>query len=244
MDSWSLFGKPKEVENKKPSVFKEDVVPIGTLFLAILSLFTQNTPPWWVSLAIVIFVVIVFLFLVIPAIARNWRKWKAYSMRVRLEKDCLPKISATLRVFKQLVEQHRADTIWGVWQNESKTIEMQKYIKPNHSHFSTLASWIEHLCKTIDTAEPSDFKSMAAETSAWIQQYVSFGRDAYSQFDALLKSNQLDAIRGREIKQSWNHARDEHNQAIHNWKALCAEIKSSFDQDVCSTYYETLKTLE
>jgi hypothetical protein len=184
------------------------------------------------------------IFLVVPAIIRGGKKWKAYSTRMRLEESYLPKITASLRRFKPMMESNRSDTISGVWDNAARTSDMQKFIRPNHSHFYTLATWLEHLSKTVDSAKSSNFKFIASETSAWVQQYVSFCRDAYSQFEELLRSNQLDEAKVREVKQSWNHVRDEHNQAISNWKALCSEINVSFGHVVCSPYYETLKTLE
>lgn len=60
----------------------------------------------------------------------------------------------------------------------------------------------------------------------------------------LIRSGQFNESQSREAKQNWNHARDEHNQAVSNWKALCSEINSAFDQNICTSHYETLKTLE
>lgn len=244
MENWSMFGKPKEVEGKKSSVFKDDIVPLGSLFLAILSLFSQNTPPWWVSLAIVIFVAIVFLFLVVPAVVRNWRKWQSWLMRNRLGKTYLPDLCGALRRFKHMVDSRRADTLWEVWQSAARTTDTQKYIRPNYSHFQTISTWHDHLSKSVDSAKPADFKSIATEAASWVQQYVSFCRDAYSQFESLLRDNQLDDSKLREIKQSWNHVRDEHNQAVSNWLSLCEKINESFGQVICSPYYETLRPLE
>lgn len=239
-----MFGKPKVVEDKKPSIFKEYIVPLGALLISAITYLAQNTSPWWGSLAIAAYVVIVIIFLVVPAINHGIKKWKAYSTRIRLEGSDLPKITAALRRFKPMMESNRSDTIWGVWDNAARTSEMQKFIRPNHSHFYTLATWLEHLSKTVDSAKSSNFKFIASESSAWVQQYVSFCRDAYSQFEELLRSNQFDESKVREVKQNWNHARDEHNQAISNWKALCSEINSSFGQGICTAYYEILKTLE
>ena len=244
MDNWPLFGKPKEVENKKPSIFKDDVVPLGTLFLAILSLFSQNTPPWWVSLAIVVFVCIVFLFLVVPALVRYWMKWRVWSERLSLERNFLPKINAVLCRIKPMIEINRSDSIGGVWNEAARTTEMQKYIRPNISHFYTLSTWIAHLSKTIDSAKPSDFELIAAEASSWIQQYISFCRDAYVQFEGAVQSKELEESKVREIKKNWNHARDEHNLAINNWKALCEEVNAAFGRKICADHCETLKTLE
>lgn len=156
----------------------------------------------------------------------------------------LPRISASLRRFKPMMESNRADTIWAVWSNASITADMQKFIRPNHSNFNTLATWLNYLNQYIDSAKSSNFKFISSEASAWVQQYASFCREAYSQHEDLLRSNQLDEIKIREVKQSWNHARDEHNQAINNWKALCSEINSSFEQKICPDYFETLRTLE
>ncbi|HEY6022182.1 MAG TPA: hypothetical protein VIY48_20640 [Candidatus Paceibacterota bacterium] len=244
MGNWSSLGKPKEVENKRPSIFKDDVVPLGTLFLAILSLFTQNTPPWWVSLAIAVFVGIVFLFLVVPALVRYWMKWRAWSVRVNMENNFLPKVNAALSRMKPMIEMNRSDTISGVWSDAAKTSEMQKYIRPNISHFYTLSAWLAHLSKIIDSAKPADFEFIAAETSSWIQQYISFCRDAYTQFEGAVQSKEFEDSKVREIKKNWNHARDEHNLAINNWKALCEEVNASFGRKICADYCETLKTLE
>jgi len=239
-----MFGKLKEVEDTKSSIFKEYIFPLGALLIPAIAFLAQNTSPWWGSLSIAVYVVIVIIFLVVPAIIRSGKKWKAYSARMRLEECYLPKIIASFRRFKPMMESNRSDTIWGVWDNAARTSEMQKFIRPNHSHYYTLSAWLEHLSKTVDLTKSSNFKLIASETSAWVQQYVSFCRDAYSQFEELLRSNQLDEAKVREVKQSWNHVRDEHNQAISNWKALCSEINVSFGHVVCSPYYETLKTLE
>lgn len=244
MENWTMLVKPKEVEDKKSSIFKEYIVPFGALLIPALAFLAQNTSPWWGSLAIAAYVAVVLIFLVVPAIIRGGKKWNAYSSRVRLEKNYLPRISASLRRFNPLMESSRSDTIWDVWKNASMTSEMQKIIRPSHSHFYTLVNWFDHLGKAVDSTRPSEFKSIASEASAWVQQYVSFCREAYSQFEELLRSNQLDESKVREVKRSWNHARDEHNQAINNWKALCSEINSSFEQSICNAHYETLKTLE
>lgn len=244
MENWTAFGKHKEVEDKKPSILKDYIVPLGALLIPAVTYLAQNTSPWWGSLAIAAYVVIVIIFLVVPAIIRVGKKWNTYSKRKRLEESYLPKILASLRRFKPMMESNRSDTIWYVWNDASMTSEMQQFIRPNHSHFYTLAAWLTHLSPTVDSAKSSNFELIASETSAWAQQYVSFCRDAYSQFEDLLRSKQLEDNKVREVKKSWNHARDEHNQAIHNWKILCSEINSSFGQSICSEYFETLKTLE
>lgn len=239
-----MLGKPKEVEDEKSSIFKDYILPIGSLLIPTITFLAQNSSPWWGSLAIASYVVIVVVFLVVPAIIRGGKKWKSHSIQKRLEESFLPKISSSLRRFKPMMESNRTDNIWAVWSNASMTSEMQKIIHPNHSHFNTLATWLVHLSQNIDLASSSNFKFIMSEASAWVQQYASFCRDAYFQYENLLRSNQLDEVKVREVKQSWNHARDEHNQAINNWKALCSEINSSFDQRICNDYYETLKTLE
>lgn len=244
MENFTIFGKPKEIEDKKTSIFKEYIIPIGSLLIPAIAFLAQNTSPWWGSFAIAAYVAIVIIFLVVPAIIRGGKKWKTYSKRKQFEVSYLPKISASLRMFKPMMESNRSDTIWGVWNSASRTSEMQKNIRPSHSHYYTLVTWLDYLSKTVDSTKSSNFKLIASETSAWVQQYVSFCRDAYLQFEDLLQSNQLDDSKVREVKQSWNHARGEHNQAISNWKTLCLEFNSSFDQSVCSAYYETLKTLE
>lgn len=244
MDKWFTFGKPKEAEDKKSSIFKDYIVPFGSLLIPAITFLGQSTSPWWASLAIAVFVVIVCIFLVVPAIIRGSKKWIAYLGRKRLEGSYLPKISASLRRFKPMMETNRSDTIWNVWNDSSLSSEMPKFIRPNQSHFYTLAAWLNHLSQTVDSAKSSNFKLIGAETSAWVQQYASFCRDAYSQFDDMLRSKQLDEAKVREVKKSWNHARDEHNQVINNWKVLCSEINSAFGQSICSEYFETLKTLE
>jgi len=244
MENWTTFGKPKEVDDKKSSVFKDYIVPLGSLLIPVITFLAQNSSPWWGSLAIAVYVVIVVIFLVVPAIVRGYKKWKKYRAQMRLEQSYLPKITASFYRFKPMMESNRTDTISGVWFDAAKTSEMQKLIRPNHSHFYTLSSWLEHLSQTVASAKLSNFKLIAAEISAWVQQYGTFCRDAYSQFDDLLRSNQLDDFKVREFKKSWNHARDEHNLAISNWKTLCSEINSSFDQSICPAHYETLKTLE
>lgn len=244
MESWLTFGRQKELEEKKSSIFKDYIVPTGSLLIPILTLFTQNNLPFWVSVAIVIFVLMVFLFLGVPAIIRGTKSWTAYSRRVKLEGECLPKITASLRRFGPLMEPNHSNNIWGVWSNASRTAEMQKIVRPNYSHYYTLLAWLNHLLPTIDSGKSTDFKQISSEASSWVQQYVSFCGDAYSQFEELLRSGQLNESQVREAKQNWNHSRDEHNQAVSNWKALCSEINTSFDQKICSPHYETLKTLE
>lgn len=244
MENFTMVGKSKEVEDKKTSIFKEYIVPIGSLLIPSIAFLAQNTSPWWGSFAIASYVAIVIIFLVVPAIIRGGKKWKTYLKRKQFEVSYLPKISASLRMFKPMMEANRSDTIWDVWNHASWASDTKKIIRPNRAHFDTLVTWLDHLNKTVDSTKSSNFKLIASETSAWVQQYVSFCRDAYSQFEELLRSNQLDESKVREVKQGWNHARDEHNQAISNWKTLCLEINLSFDQSVCSAYYETLKTLE
>ncbi len=239
-----MFGKSKEVENKKTSIFKEYIVPLGTLLIAILTLFAQSALPWWGSLAIAVYVGIVAVVLVVPLIARKLKNWKALLLNSRLEKRYLPEITMALHRFKPTMEANRSDTIWDVWNHASWASDTKKIIRPNRAHFDTLGTWLDHLNKTVDSTKSSNLKLIASETSAWVQQYVSFCRDAYSQFEELLRSNQLDESIAREVKQNWNHARDAHNQAISNWMALCAEIKLSLDLRECFEYYETLKTLE
>lgn len=244
MENWPMFGKPTEEEEKKSFIFKDYILPLGSLLIPSVAFLAQNNSPWWGSLAIAAYVFIVLIFLVVPAIIRVGKKWNAYSRQVRLERNYFPKISASLRRFKPLLESNRSDNIWGVWSNASRTAEMQKVIRPNHSHYYTLSAWLDHLQPTIGSDKSTNFKLIAAETSSWVQQYASFCRDAYSQFEELLRSGQFNDSQVREAKQSWNHARDEHNQAVSNWKALCSEINSSFDQNICTSHYETLKTLE
>lgn len=239
-----IFVKSIEVEAMKTSVIKDYVVPLGSLFIPTIAFLTQNTSSWWGSLAIVAYMIIVVVFLVVPAIIRLVKKWKENSERVRLEKIYLPKIVSALRRFIPMMESNRTDTIWSIWDNASKTSEMQSVIRPNHTHAFTLAAWLNHLIKNIDSAKSSNFPLFASEVSAWVQQYAAFCRDAYMQFEELIRSNQLDESKIREVKQNWNHARDQHNQAINNWMALCSEIRLSFELRECFEYYETLKPLE
>jgi hypothetical protein len=166
MENLMMFGKPKEVEEKKSSIFKEYVLPIGALVIPTISFLAQNNSPWWGSLAIAVYVVIVLIFLVVPA--------------------------------------------------------------------------IKHALKNL----AADSKRMRSESADWVQQYVTFCREAYQQFEDLLRNGQLDDTNIREVKKAWNHARDEYNQTVTNWKNLCLEINSSFGQNICNAYYETLKTLE
>lgn len=239
-----MFGKPKDVEVKKPPIFKEYIVPLGTLLLAILSLFAQNILPWWGSLAIVVYIAIVAIFLVVPVINRSLKNWKERTIQARLEKRFLPGTVEALLRFKPMVDSRRADTIWGVWQDSGRTVETQKHIRPSYSHFQTISAWHGHLSRTADSAKSTDFKFIAQETASWVQQYVSFCREAYSQFENLLRDKQQDETMLRQVKQSWNHVRDEHNRAISNWLSLSEKINTSIGEDVCSTYYETLRPLE
>jgi hypothetical protein len=244
MENWMMFGKPKEVEGNKTSIFKDYVVPIGSLLIPAIAFLAQNTSPWWGSVAIAAYVAIVIIFLVVPAIVRVGKKWKTNLTRKRLEGSCIPKFAASLRRFSPMMESNRSDTIWKVWNDSSMTPEMRTFIRPNQSSFYTLAAWLNCLSQTVDSAKPSSFKLVASETATWVQQYASFCRDAHSQFEDLLRNNHIADTKAREIKKDWNHARDEHNQAIINWKTLCSEINSSFGQSICSEHYETLKTLE
>lgn len=244
MENWLTFGKPNKVEEKTSSIFKDFIVPIGSLLIPILTLFAQNNLPFWVSVAIVFFVIMVFLFLGVPAIIRGAKRWAAYSRRVKLEGEYLPKITASLSRFRPLIEPNYSENIWGVWSNASQTAEMQKYIRPNHSHYYTLSAWFNHLLPTINSVKQTNFKQIASEASSWVQQYASFSRDAYSQFEELVRRGQLNDSQVREAKKNWNHSRDEHNQAVSNWKTLCSEINASFDTKICIPHYETLKTLE
>jgi len=244
MDDWQMFGKPKDEEIKKTPIFKEYIVPLGTLLLAILSLFTQKVLPGWVSYAIVIYIAIVAAFLVVPVVTRGLRKWKAKASRTRLEKKFLPEIIEALRRFKPLVSTEHSDTIWGVWKDSGRSAETQKHIRPNHSHFQTISTWYDYLSRTAASSKPSDFNLIAVEAASWVHQYIAFCRDAYPQFESLLRDKQLDESMLRQTKQSWNHVRDEHNKAINNWQFLCETINASFGQDVCAKYYETLKPLE
>lgn len=244
MEHWTMFGGAKKEDAIKSSVLKEYIVPMGSLFLAGLSLFSQNTPPLWVSVAIVVFVAIVFIFLVVPALMRNWAKVKSWIERKRYSSAYLPQVSVAFRSFKAMVDSRCSDTLWEVWNNAARTIETQKYIRPNHSFFYAMSAWHDHLGKSIDSAKPAEFQAIVAESASWVQQYISFCRDAYSQFESLLRDNNLDESNLREIKQSWNHVRDAHNQAVSRWKSLCEEINASFGQDVCSPHYETLRPLE
>ena len=198
-------GKPKETEEKKTSIFKDYIVPLGSLLIPAITYFAQNNSLWWGNLALVAYVIIVIIFLVVPAIIRVGKKWKTWSTRTRLERKYRPMISSSLGRFKPMVDSHQSDTIWGVWQNEARTADLQKYIHPSYSHFFTVSTWFVCLSKTVDSAKSSDFKSIAAEASAWVQQYASFCRDAYSQFEDLIRSNQLDESRGREVKKRALH---------------------------------------
>ncbi|MBI5889254.1 MAG: hypothetical protein HZB47_01075 [Nitrosomonadales bacterium] len=245
MDKWLMYGQPKEVESKKTSIVKEYIVPLGTLLIAILTFFTQSALPVWGGWAIGVYVVIVAVFLVVPVIARNLRRLNAWVKRSRLEKGYLLEIVEAFRKFQPMVDTRRSDNLWGVWQNATR-IETQKHIRPNHSHFNAISTWHEHLNKTIASAKNADFQATVAESAAWVQQYISLCRDAYAQFENLLrdKDNQVNESTLREIKQSWNHVRDDHNRAVSGWLSLCEEINSSFGQNVCSTFYETLRPLE
>lgn len=244
MDDWQMFGKTKDVEIKKSPIFKEYIVPLGTLLLAILSLFAQNVLPWWGSLAIVVYIAIVAVFLVVPVVNRSLKNWKARTTHARLEKKYYPEVIEALRRFKPLVSTERSDTIWGVWKDSGRTVETQKHIRPNHSHFQTISTWYDYLSRTAASSKPSDFNLIAVEAASWVQQYIAFCRDAYPQFESLLRDKQLDESMLRQTKQSWNHVRDEHNKAVSNWQFLCEAINASFGEKVCATNYETLKPLE
>lgn len=244
MGNWMAFRNPEDVKEKKSSIFKDYVLPIGALLIPTISFLAQNNSSWWGSLAIAAYVVIVLIFLVVPAIIQGVKKWNAYLKRRQFESNYLPKIFASLRRFQPLMEPNHSDTVWGVWDSASRTSEMQKFIRPSHSHYYTLSAWLEHLLPTISTSTSKNFKLVTSETSAWVQQYVSFCRDGYYQFEFLLQSGQFDESKVREIKQSWNNARDEHNQAITNWKTLCLEVNTSFGENIFNAHYETLKTLE
>lgn len=239
-----MFGKSKDIEIKKPPIFKEYIVPLGTLLLAILSLFAQNVLPWWGSLAIVVYVAIVAVFLVAPVANRSLKNLKARTTHAQLEKRFLPETVEALRRFKPMMDSRRADTLWGAWQDSGRTVETQKHIRPSHSHFQTISAWHDHLSRAADSAKSTDFKFIAKEVASWVQQYVSFCREAYSQFENLLRDKQQDESMLRQAKQSWNHVRDEHNKAISSWLSLSEKINASFGEDVCSTYYETLRPLE
>jgi len=239
-----MFGKPKDEEIKKIPIFKEYIVPLGTLLLAILTLFTQKVLPWWGSYAIVIYIAIVAVFLVVPVVMRGLMKWNEKALHRRLEKRFLPETIEALRRFKPLVSTERSDTLWGVWKDSGRTAEMQKHIRPSHSHFETISTWYDYLSRTAASSKPSDFNLFAVEAVSWVQKYIAFCRDAYPQFESLLRDKQIDESMLRQIKQSWNHVRDEHNKAISNWQLLCETINASFGENVCSTFYETLKPLE
>ena len=132
MNNWSMLGTPKETVESKPEIFKDYVLPVGALLIPTVSFLAQNNSPWWGSLAIAIYVVIVLIFLVVPAIIRGIKKWKIHSAKKQSEVYYLPKVAVLLRRFKPMMESSRSDTVWGVWSNGSRTSEMQTYIRPNH----------------------------------------------------------------------------------------------------------------
>jgi len=205
---------------------------------------SQNTLHWWANLAIAIYVLMVAIFLVGPIIWRGLKYWKVTRGRARLERTFLPKLLEVVNQFRPVIESGRGDTLWGVWQNAGATAEMQKHVRPAHSHFGVIRNWYDHLCHTIQLASPEDFRRIATEAASWVQQYSSLGRDAYPQFENLLRDEKIDAWRVREIKQNWNHIRDEHNRLISNWLDLCEQVNTSFGENICSIYCEKLRPLE
>lgn len=244
MENWSIFGKTQEVENKKPSIFKDYIVPLGSVLIPIITYLTQSSLPWWGSLAIAVYVAIVIVFLVVPTVVSSWKRWRAYLGHKRLEKRYIPKIIDTIGKFRPMLDSHRTGSIWYVWDDASRTSEMQEFICPNRSCYCTLVSWLEHLRQSISSKRTSDFKLIASEASGWVQQYASLCREAFSQFESLIRSGQFDESKVRQVRQNWNHVRDEHNQAINSWKDLCSEINTSFGEKVCADYYETMMPLE
>jgi len=238
---------PEEEDQKKSSirvVFKEYIVPIGTLLVAMVPLFAQNNLPWWGVLALVIYVVIVAVFLVSPVVVRGVSHWRVKSLHKKLERNFLPRVVEMFRRVKPMLDPGRGDTLWSVWYNASQTVETQKYILPARPHFDTLSTWHQNLSAMADRAGPEDFTLIAMQTGQWFQRYASFGRDAYTQFDGLVRDSQLAEPRLREIKQSWNHVRDDHNRLVNDWRSLSEEINGAFGQTICQTYFETLRPLE
>ena len=227
------FNRPKDEDDKKSSIFKDIIVPLGSVLIPVVALITNNTLAWWGSLAIAIYIVIVAIVLVGPAIIRILKKRSATSRYARLEKVFFPKTIEAFGRFKPMVDSGRNDTLWGVWQNAGRTVETQQHIRPGYSHFQAVAAWQNHISKAIEVANPTDIESMAAEIASWVQQFVFLGRDAYAQFESLLRDKQIDESRIRQIKQDWNHMRDEHNDAVSNWLSLCEEINRDFGRNIC-----------
>lgn len=239
-----IFDKAREVVYKNPSIFKEYLVPVGSILIPAITLWSQSAPPLWVSLVIGVYFAIASIFVVLPSIVIVSKRFIIFLQRKRLEKIYLPKISASLCRFKSMMESNRSETVWYVWNRVPMTLEIRAFISPNQSNYHALVAWLNCLNQTVDSGKSLDFQLISSEISTWVQQYVCFCREAYMQFDNLLRSDDLEDLNAREIKKDWNHARDEHNQAIISWKTLCTEINSSFRHAICSEYFETLKPLE
>lgn len=238
---------PQDDERKKSTagvVLKEYVIPVGALLLAIVPIFTQKNLPLWAWVTLVVFVLIVAAFLVFPILIRSISYSHKWLLQRRLERQYLPRVVSILKRVKPMLESHRGDTLWGVWENSARTIEMQKYIRPERSHFDALSTWHQNLCEIVEKTGPTKFELVTRFVGQWLQRYVSFGREAYTQFENLLRDDQIAEPKLREIKQDWNHARDDHNRLINDWKALCEEINGESEHEIFSGFYETLKPLE
>ena len=116
------------------------LIPLGSVLLAGLSLLAKSVP-WWVTTIVVLYIAVITIALVIPAVIRIYGLVNYKITQRAIMRRYVPVIRQFLVTLLPSLEDSRSETISYVWRTASSLDNGRRIVQMNYLYRETLQNW-------------------------------------------------------------------------------------------------------
>jgi hypothetical protein len=241
-------------------ILSKILIPFGSLLIAGIPLLTLNYQqlPKWVFISIAVFLILVSTYIILiigPALKRLssnlLQLMQKKRNRTRFSRLYLQQLKEKNKEFAKFLEDRNDNVISlvqtvGSWpeildkQDKFDTYDLEQLGR----YAVTLREWLQVVKYHMDNSSASNFQLAAYNFSRLVSQYYRFCLDWHRRFDYSVRQGRIQGEHLRYLKQEWFTQREKITKYIDHWKPLAENINVIFEENICTAYFETLKTIE
>lgn len=218
------------------------LIPLGSVLLAGLSLLAKSVP-WWVTTIVVLYIAVITIALVIPAVIRIYGLVNYKITQRAIMRRYVPVIRQFLVTLLPSLEDSRSETISYVWRTASSLDNGRRIVQMNYLYRETLQNWFASIEERLNSVTKRNFELVSSELATAISHYNRFCELAHRELEALLAAENSDKAAVSRLKQEWNNARDKHNHILKSWEDIAKNINRDAGKNICVDHFNFLKTL-
>lgn len=222
------------------------LIPAGSLLIAALALLSNyQALPAWISFVAAFYLVVVTGSVLHGRVCNLIRVAKRQIRIHRSADTYYPQVLSAIEGLRHLIEPQRSDTLICVLDQAVQWEELRNLPRVNDSkHVETLRSWLLSIGQRGAMGRRADFATVTAELGLLIHRYNRYCAQKLRVLQEAVVTANLVEPRSRQLRQQWNLNRETHTEYVRQWSTLLRVINRACGAQLCSDYYESVRTLE